>query len=53
MEDLTSKTVAVFARPFTVPGFSETLSAGEYEIETELLSPQINRIPQLGKPPSW
>lgn len=39
MEDLTSKTVAVFARPFTVPGFNETLPAGEYEIETELVPP--------------
>lgn len=39
MEDLTSKTIAVFARPFTVPGFAETLPAGEYEIETELVSP--------------
>ncbi|WP_272009983.1 hypothetical protein [Roseovarius sp. ZX-A-9] len=39
MEDLTSKTVVAFARPFTVPGFAETLPAGEYEIETELASP--------------
>ena len=39
MEDLTSKTVAVFSRPFTVPSFAETLPAGEYEIETELVSP--------------
>ncbi|MFD2741634.1 hypothetical protein ACFSUD_18900 [Sulfitobacter aestuarii] len=39
MENLTSKTIAVFARPFTVPGLSEMLPAGEYEIETELVSP--------------
>ena len=49
MEDLTSKTVAVFARPFTVPGFSETLSAGEYEIETELLSPPDQQDPAAWK----
>jgi hypothetical protein len=39
MENLTSKTVAVFSHPFTVPGFDETLPAGEYEIETELIPP--------------
>ncbi|AAV95533.1 hypothetical protein KQ247_00315 [Ruegeria pomeroyi] len=39
MEDLISKTVAVFVRSFTLPGFGETLPAGEYEIETELVSP--------------
>lgn len=48
MEDLTSKTVAVFARPFTVPGFNETLPAGEYEIETELVSP-----PEQKDPVAW
>lgn len=48
MEDLTSKTVAVFARPFTVPGFGETLPAGEYEIETELVSP-----PDQNDPAAW
>jgi len=53
MEDLTSKTVAVFSRPFSVPGFDETLPAGEYDIETEISSPLINGIPQPGKPPSW
>ncbi|MFC3085029.1 hypothetical protein [Tabrizicola soli] len=45
MEDLTSKTVAIFSRPFTVPGFAETLPAGEYEIETELVSPPDQRDP--------
>ncbi|SDI47094.1 hypothetical protein [Salipiger marinus] len=39
MENQISKTVAVFSRPFTVPGFGDTLPAGEYEIETELMSP--------------
>lgn len=39
MDQITRKTTAVFARPFTVPGFGETLPAGEYEIETELVSP--------------
>ena len=49
MEDLTSKTVAVFARPFTVPGFNETLPAGEYEIETELVSPPDRKDPAAWK----
>ena len=49
MEDLTSKTVAVFSRPFTVPGFDETLPAGEYEIETELASPPDEREPAAWK----
>jgi hypothetical protein len=48
MEDLTSKTVAVFARPFTVPCFAVTLPAGEYEIETELVSP-----PDQNNPAAW
>jgi hypothetical protein len=48
MNDLTSKTVAVFSRPFAVPGFSETLPAGEYEIETELVSP-----PDQQNPTAW
>lgn len=46
MKDLTSKTVAVFARPFTVPGFAETLPAGDYEIETELVSPPGHPDPE-------
>jgi hypothetical protein len=49
MEDLTSKTVAVFARPFSVPGFNETLPAGEYEIETELVSPPDHKDPAAWK----
>jgi hypothetical protein len=49
MEDLTSKTIAVFSRPFTVPGFNETLPAGEYEIETELVSPPDQKDPAAWK----
>jgi hypothetical protein len=49
MEDLTSKTVAVFSRPFTVPGFDETLPAGEYEIETEAASPPDRQDPAAWK----
>jgi hypothetical protein len=49
MEDLTSKTVAVFARPFTLPGFAETLPAGDYEIETELVSPPDQKDPEAWK----
>jgi hypothetical protein len=49
MQDLTSKTVAVFSRPFTVPGFAEILPAGEYEIETELVSPPDQKDPEAWK----
>ena len=49
MEELTSKTIAVFSRPFTVPGFAETLPAGEYEIETELVSPPDQQDPEAWK----
>ncbi|MCV2866946.1 hypothetical protein [Defluviimonas sp. WL0075] len=33
------KTTAVFLRPFQLPSFNETLPAGEYEIEIQLLEP--------------
>ncbi len=49
MEDLTSKTVAIFTRPFRVPGFEETLPAGEYAIETELVSPPDHLQPEAWK----
>ena len=49
MEELTSKTVVVFSRSFTVPGFTETLPAGEYEIETELVSPPDQQDPAAWK----
>ena len=48
MEYLTSKTVAVLSRPFSVPGFDERLPAGEYQIETELFS-----HPDHQNPSSW
>lgn len=49
MQDLISKTVAVFARPFTLPGFDETLPAGEYEVETEMVSPPDHLDPHAWK----
>lgn len=49
MEDMTSKTVAVFSQPFTLPDFDETLPAGEYEVETELVSPPNQRDPEAWK----
>lgn len=49
MDHLTSKAVAVFSKPFSVPGFDETLPAGEYEIETELVSPPDQRDPAAWK----
>ena len=49
MEDLTSKTIAVFSQPFTLPDFDETLPAGEYEVETELVSPPNQRDPETWK----
>lgn len=49
MQDLTSKTVAVFSRPFIVPGFAETLPAGEYEIETEVVPPPDQQDPAAWK----
>ncbi len=49
MDDQTSKTVAVFDRPFKLPGFDETLPAGEYYIETELASPPDHKDPEAWK----
>ncbi|QGX97204.1 hypothetical protein EI983_02485 [Roseovarius faecimaris] len=49
MDDQTAKTVAVFDRPFKLPGFDETLPAGEYDIETELASPPDHKDPQAWK----
>ena len=49
MKDLTRRTTAVFSRPFSVPGFDETLPAGKYDIETELCSPPDNRQPDVWK----
>ena len=49
MDNQTAKTVAVFDRPFKLPGFDETLPAGEYEIETELATPPDHRDPEAWK----
>jgi len=49
MDDQTDKTVAVFDQPFKLPGFDETLPAGEYDIETELASPPDHKDPQAWK----
>ncbi len=46
MEGLIRKTTAVFLRPFTVPGFDETLPAGEYDLETELSVPASHLDPE-------
>lgn len=49
MNDQIARTIAVFDRPFRVPGFDETLPAGEYEIETELVSPPDHKDPEAWK----
>lgn len=49
MTPLTKKTTAIFSRPFTLPGFDETLPAGDYEIETELCSPPDHLNPEAWK----
>ena len=49
MDNQTANTVAVFDRPFKLPGFDEMLPAGEYDIETELASPPDHRDPQAWK----
>ena len=33
------RTIAVFLQPFELAGFDEVLTAGDYEIETELMDP--------------
>lgn len=49
MEANTLKTTTVFMRPFSLPGFDEMLPAGEYDLETELSSPQDHRNPEAWK----
>src|SRR5210317_1998988 len=49
LDDQTAKTIAVFDRPFKLPGFDETLPAGEYDIETELASPPDHKDPEAWK----
>ena len=48
MSVVRSKTTAVFARPFSVPGLDEVLPAGEYSLETELAA-----TPGLADPERW
>ncbi|WP_299900812.1 hypothetical protein [uncultured Ruegeria sp.] len=49
MNELVRKSIAVFAQPFSLPGFDETLPAGEYDIETELCSPPDELHPEAWK----
>ncbi|RBW60428.1 hypothetical protein [uncultured Ruegeria sp.] len=49
MNELVRKSIAVFARPFSVPDFDERLPAGEYDIETELCSPPDQLHPEVWK----
>ncbi len=49
MDHLSSRTVAIFSRSFTLPGLDEALPAGEYEIETELVAPPAHLDPQAWK----
>lgn len=44
-----TKTVAVFDRPFRLPGFDETFPVGEYDIKTELASSPNHNDPQAWK----
>lgn len=46
MDDQTAKTVVVFERHFKLPGFDETLPAGEYDIETERAPPPDHKDPE-------
>ena len=49
MDQLNRKTVAVFSRSFNLPGFDETLPAGDYDIETELSAPPDHLNPEAWK----
>ncbi|WP_299146667.1 hypothetical protein [uncultured Tateyamaria sp.] len=49
MDEQRAKTIAVFDRPFNLPGFDEMLPAGEYDIETEFASPPDHKDPQAWK----
>ncbi|WP_299971399.1 hypothetical protein [uncultured Roseobacter sp.] len=49
MDEQRAKTIAVFERHFNLPGFDETLPAGEYDIETEFASPPDHKDPQAWK----
>lgn len=39
MKRASAKTIAVFSRPFVVPGLDEVLPAGEYRLEAEMRVP--------------
>ncbi|WP_300057318.1 hypothetical protein [uncultured Roseobacter sp.] len=49
MDDQRAKTVAIFCRPFKLPGFDETLPAGEYDVETDVATPPDNKDPEAWK----
>lgn len=49
MDQLNSKTIAVFSQSFKLPGFDETLPAGDYDIETELSAPPDHLNPEAWK----
>ncbi len=48
MEEPNHEFIVIFARPFRIPGFPETLPAGEYEVESDMVSP-----PDLRDPGGW
>jgi hypothetical protein len=49
MQGPTSKSTAIFERPFSVPGFDELLPAGEYDLETEIGAPPDHLDPEMWK----
>jgi hypothetical protein len=49
MDQLNSRTIAVFSQSFNLPGFDETLPAGDYDIETELSAPPDHLNPEAWK----
>ena len=53
MDDQTAKTVAIFDRPFKLPGFNETLPAGEYNIRFINDDGTITKTLKPGRPRSW
>lgn len=44
-----SRTIAIFQRAFSLPGFAEMLPAGEYDLETEILAPPDHLDPDCWK----
>lgn len=49
MDQLNSRTIAVFSQSFNLPGFDETLPAGDYDIETVLSAPPDHLNPEAWK----